>query len=308
RKSLRSSPCSLYFLASAINNFFVLYFSLITRLLSDGFSIDPTSNSMAFCKIRYYFSYIFFALSPYFTVLASIDRYCVSSSNPNIRRFSNRTVAYRAISMTILFTLLIYMHMAIYFQVNTIPFIPITYCYTRPGTYATFYALFYLIFYCLLPPVLMGTFGLLTILSIRQHRQRIVPSTVNISRGKKRDKQLSRMLLIQIITEVLLVMPFAIMQLILVILNYVNDIITFVAALTVLPLFFSYCTSFYIYTLSARLYRTELFRVIDLILKRLFGSNLLRNYFRQDLVSTTRNDGQSLYTVQRQMTIGQNNE
>ncbi|CAF3882218.1 unnamed protein product [Rotaria magnacalcarata] len=64
RRSLRTNPCLFYFLASSINNLFVLCVAVLTRLLSSGWQIDPSNLNIVLCKLRIFFVYSSICLIP----------------------------------------------------------------------------------------------------------------------------------------------------------------------------------------------------------------------------------------------------
>lgn len=55
RASLRSNPCTRYFLAATLSGFLVMYCVILLRLLQWGHNINIFVDSMASCKI---FSYL----------------------------------------------------------------------------------------------------------------------------------------------------------------------------------------------------------------------------------------------------------
>jgi len=95
RPSLIHHSCSLYFLSLAIVNLFYCAVILTINLISDGYSINIHIYSIFSCKLLNYLLNLCPNLSVYFIVLASIDRYCSSSMNVNIRRWSNVRIARR---------------------------------------------------------------------------------------------------------------------------------------------------------------------------------------------------------------------
>ena len=260
RPNLYRSPCTLYLIAASIDNLIVTYTTMLTRLLADGYSIDPTAQSMIFCKVRYYVGYVFFALSPYFFILACFDRYCSSSQSVALRSWSDRRVAKRLIVGAIIVACLVYLHMAIFFEVQTI-YVIYTYCYSRQGFYSTFYSIFYIIAYCMLPPFLMGLFTILTLGNVRRQSRQIMPSTATHGVHRRLDRQLMRMLFSQVLTQLVCVLPFATLNLIAVFMS-ATTVLTFLNQLARIPLFFSYAASFYVFTLSSPVYKRELMKFI----------------------------------------------
>jgi hypothetical protein len=218
RPTLLRSPCTFYLLAASIDNILVIYTSLLTRLLAGGYAIDVTIISNFMCKLRYYPGYIFFALSPYFSILACFDRYCSSSSSVTRRSWSNKKTAKRLIFGAIILACLLYVHMGIFFQVNKTS--TGLSCYTQPGAYNLFYRIFYLVIYCMLPSFCMGLLCVLTLKNIRQQARRIQPTLTQGSESLRRiDRQMIRMLFSQVLTQLCSVLPFATISLVALFIN-----------------------------------------------------------------------------------------
>jgi hypothetical protein len=261
RRTLLRSSCTLYLIAASIDNILVIYTSLLTRLLAGGFADDVTKISNFTCKLRYYAGYVFFAVSPYFFVLACFDRYCSSSTSATRRSWCNKKIAKRLIIAAIILACILYLHMAIFFELKKSG----TYvsCYSRAGAYTLFYGIFYLVIYCLLPSVCMGVLCILTINNIRQQARRITPALATGNDSLRRiDRQMVRMLFLQVLTQLLCVLPFATFSLVALFINTNTTIGDFFEQIFILPLFVSYTTSFYVFTLSSRIYRKELMKII----------------------------------------------
>ena len=263
RPILLRSSCTLYLIAASIDNILVIYTSLLTRLMAGGFAYDVTIISNVICKLRYYVGYIFFAVSPYFMILACFDRYCSSSASTARRSWSNKKVAKRLIIGAIILASVLYLHMGIFFEITTIG--SSKSCYTRPGIYNTFYRLFYLIVYCLLPSIFMIVLCILTLINMRRQARQVRPMLANTNETHRRlDKHLIRILFSQVLTQLICILPFAIISLVALFINTSTTIYNFFEQMFILPLFVSYATSFYIFTLSSRVYRKELYKILRL--------------------------------------------
>ena len=262
RPVLLKSSCTLYLIAASIDNLLVICTSLLTRLLSTGFSIDIASFSDVTCRLRYYFGYVFFALSPYFFILACFDRYCLSSASVSRRSWSNHKIAKRCIIGAIVLACLLYSHMAFFFELQ--PIRDKFSCYSRPGIYNLFYRIFYLLVYCLLPSFAMGVLCIQTLMNLRRQSRSIRSILVNGNRSLHRrlNRQLIRMLFSQVLTQLLCTLPFAILNLLGMLINTDGDLFAFFEQIWILPLFVSYTTSFYVFTMSSRLYRQELIKLL----------------------------------------------
>ena len=173
RRSLRTNPCSFYFLISSINNLFVLYVALLTRLLSSGWKIDPSNTNLALCKLRIFFVYSSLCLIQWCMVLASIDRFFCSCHSINYRHLSNLSFARRLTLAVIVVVALGHIHTLVWWSVDYIG--ADLYCNIFIDQYEIAFQVFFLIFSCLLPPILMMVFGLATIFNIRRiHQQTLV--------------------------------------------------------------------------------------------------------------------------------------
>jgi len=103
----------------------------------------------------------------------------------------------------------------------------------------------------------------LTLKNIRQQVQRINPALANGNHSLRRiDRQMIRMLIGQILTQLACILPFAILNLIGLFINSSTVIYNFFFQILCLPLFVSYATSFYVFTLSSRIYQQELKKIL----------------------------------------------
>ncbi len=254
------SSCILYFIAASIDNILVIYTSLLFRLLSSGYSYNITISDFV-CKLRLYLSYVFLAVSPYFFILACFDRYCSSSVSVRRRSWCNRKIAKRLIIAALILACVLYLHMAIFYKM-IISGTSIS-CSATSGVYTVFYRIFYLVIYCLLPSACMGVLCILTLINIREQARRIRPTLVSGGNNLRRiDRQMMRMLFSQVLTQLLCILPHAIISILALFINTSSTIYNFFNQIFILPLYVSYATSFYVFTLSSRIYRKELMKII----------------------------------------------
>ena len=88
----RQSVCSMYLLSASVMNIFFLTFII-------SFSVyiydhdDPTVHSPTLCKLRTYFPHVWGQMGRYCVVLASIDRFAMTSTNASLRALSRPIVA-----------------------------------------------------------------------------------------------------------------------------------------------------------------------------------------------------------------------
>jgi hypothetical protein len=253
RRSLRRNSCSIYFLASSITNFFGIFFGCLTRILST-FQINPPSSQMGlYCKSKTFLTYIGLASSTWFIVGACADRYASSSSSARIRSFSQVKVAQRVVCLISIFVILIYFQMNFCFDGS----IQAGNCYPSTPLCNSFNDFNLLVTYSLFPPVLMLILGLMTIRNVQKGQQ--IRREVNV-----KDRQLTIMLIIQVICISTLSMPISIQKIYAeMTLHYTKSsertiIENFFATFVVLLALMNTSTSFYLFTLTGKVFRKEL--------------------------------------------------
>ncbi|UJR20484.1 hypothetical protein I4U23_023612 [Adineta vaga] len=267
RPALRTNPCSLYFLAGSLANLLVIYVALLTRYLATSWAYDPSATSMIWCKTRHILVYPSLSLVLWFIVLASIDRYLSSSRNIRFRQLSTVSVAWKIILITTLLTFLSNIHVLVFARAE--PINGISTCTILPNEYLIFFNIFVPIVSCILPIILMGTFGILTILNVRLIRKRIIPQENNRrnERLRSNDRQLVIMLLCQVLITTIIVAPWALINMFsaigVTILKYTfstmnQAIYNFAFNVSRMLYYMNPAVSFYIYTLSGPKFRLEI--------------------------------------------------
>ena len=266
RPKLRSVPCSWYFLASTCTSLIALYMGCLTRVLNT-FNYYPRTDlgTTTYCKLRTYLTYASLSVSVWLIIGACADRWASSATNVRIRSWSNVKKAKRIIIGLI----------TIVYLVNS----TMLYCFS--GTFESdtsdcqaisdacdIYSEIALIFtYSLFPASLMLIFGLLTIRNIHHSRQQIsLPSTAISSTGNTRrtTRQMTVMLLAQVICSLLLSLPISIEKIYVVFNGYQqrsNEQVilrNFLGLIVVLITLTNSSISFYIFTLTGKVFRQEL--------------------------------------------------
>ncbi|CAF1027700.1 unnamed protein product [Adineta ricciae] len=274
RKKLRHNSCTQYFLAGSINNLLVVSFLFIYVLVTNGYEIPLFAHSSIFCKINCYLSYLIYNLSPYLLVLASFDRFCCSSSLVVLRSLADVHKARRYLWAMLVIFIIIFTPLPFFYDISsTDP----PQCVSTNQKFNTIWSIFQLIFYALLPPVLMTIFGLLTLWNIRFQRQHIQPMIRSRQLHRRKDQQLRRrsdnavlrMLIFQICAYILCVTMLCVMVVMINTVSYPTPLMVTFVRIAMLPFYLSHCTSFYIYTLSAKLYRKEFLAVVRKVVQRI---------------------------------------
>ena len=263
RKALRNNSCVQYFLASTIANYFVVFFVLPSRILSDGFAIDPGTYNLGYCKLRFFTYFTGKSLASWFIVLACFDRKMSSSRNARFRSFSRPAVArWMILGMTI--ALCVYFsHVLVTYTIEKKACNPIT------GIYRFFNDSLYVIGYSLTPPILMLIFGSLTIRDMKRLGRVAAQTAKRQSMITKRDRGLMLMLLLEVILTTLTAIPHAVQKLYATSTannpksDYVKAGDSLFSTIVRCISFFNHSCSFYILTLSGRMFREELKKIIN---------------------------------------------
>lgn len=287
---LLKHPCVMYFLASSMFQLVTFNFALLTRMLYFGFNIQTVNTSSVYCKIRYYIFYIAVDIPRFYIVLASIDRYFVSSLRANWRRCSSRKTAWRLIMGNFIFWCIIHIQILIFYEIQNGT------CSFQNGTYSLFFSIYLLIESGIIPPVMILLFGLLTLNNIRQSRRRtnpistsaavVIVQRVKSTRLAKKDLHFSKMLFNQIclMTILNLINPCYLLYRT----TTMNDIKTplrlktetSIDNISYLLIYLEFALTFFVYTLTSSLFRRELNNLICKVLCPRVPSDIINSQTR----------------------------
>lgn len=256
RQALRSSSCTYYFLASIPP---VLAYVVVTPLntiliYTINFRLHGTPVT---CKLVQYTVYGSPLLYESMLVCASVDRFCSSSNSVRLRRFSQVPIA-RKFILGVWILILLYMS----------PFMA-AYCYdyssslsnkclASTSTLAAVYLMTRVVLYYFAIPIILAIFDALTINNIRTQTRRVtVVHQVNYSR--RTEGQLTRMLIIQVIVYFLFFTSAGITYIIVTFVSSMNtSYYNTIRTLTVVWQQGGFFTTFFLYTLTGKVYRQEL--------------------------------------------------
>ena len=263
QRALRKNPCALYFLAASISN--IVYLSTLTSTMLDAW--DETFNLMntvsGVCKFTMLIILMSRTLSLWFIVLATIDRYLVSSPDENRRQMSSLKRSHQSIIIGCVLTLLMWGETFYCFDANLIG-TPLK-CFTTSSACRFYNDISVTLMSILIPSIIMLIFGGLTIANIHRSRERINPSmsitNALPSRSRKTEQNLTRMLLTQILLIVILNLPQAIFTFYLTITfdqpktPVQGTLNGFIFNILLLFPFISCSISFLLYTLAGKIFR-----------------------------------------------------
>lgn len=217
QRSLRSNPCAYLFLFSSISNFIAILFGLVSRFLST-WSMDLTATNQFLCKFRAFVVFSSITCGFWFIVLATVDRWLSSSSQGSLRQKSTLKNAQRGMIVVFILSMIIQGHHIYCFEAN-LTNAPVK-CYTSTPTCRLLSDLTIVFGALLFPLLFMVIFSLLTISNVRQSHSRVqmnnenqscrvMLQTTNSSNGQENQhKRIDRQLLKMLFVQVLLIVPF----------------------------------------------------------------------------------------------------
>jgi hypothetical protein len=192
--TFRQTTCAFYLTFASIVGIGQMMTSLFIRILSDGFSVDPRRMPW-FCKIYFFASNWCYAVWLTSICLATIDQFLSMST---YRRFSHLRFAQHFIIIASICWFIHNILLLIYWDASS------GVCTVVNPNYSIYFSHFTLpVLYACLPIGVMSTFSLLAF-----YRARTLASRqLNIVR-LSRDRQLTAMLLIHVIYNVIVLIPF----------------------------------------------------------------------------------------------------
>ena len=197
-QTFRQSSCAFYLTIKSIGNICYLVLGLFPFIISSGFGINWANMSVIFCKFRIFYVQLGSLISMTCTCLAAIDQFLATCSNPRWHRWSTIKVARITVIATVIIWTLYAMPSFILFIHIQSPITQRMSCSTTNMAYINFYTYVHVpVIISSLPAAIMTLFGLLAYRNVRNIAHRTVPLV-----RRELDKQLTSMVLIQVIYDV----------------------------------------------------------------------------------------------------------
>ncbi|CAF0974960.1 unnamed protein product [Rotaria sordida] len=223
QRSFRSNACVFLFMISSIANLISILSGLTPRILS-SWQLDLTATNDILCKLRAFIMFTSRTIALSLIMLATIERWLLSSKNAQYRQLSSLKNAQKSSLIIIIISILLYIQMLYCYKANLIN-TPLK-CYGKTVACRLLTDITYACFTILFPLISMTIFGIMTISNIRKIRtckqprrilqeqnldqKVLILQRLTKKRWKKLDRYLQRMLLLQVISLILLTFPQAI--------------------------------------------------------------------------------------------------
>ena len=263
RRTLRSTPCCIYFLVASLMDFIVILLFILPRtLLAWKAEYDLAQTNSIICKSTLFLVFSARAASVWLIAFATVDRYLVSSTNNNRRQMSNLKNTYICITLICICTTIAWSELLYCYDANVVG--TPQQCYPKSDICRIYNNFNQVLTIVLFPTILMCIFGIATIRNIHSNR-RIIPINQNIennhARNRRRENSLTKMLISQVVIYILCGLPFATMAFyISFTYHYQKSIIqsaieSFIFNILLFSAYAPNCISFFLFTLTGSIFR-----------------------------------------------------
>ncbi|UJR18279.1 hypothetical protein I4U23_005182 [Adineta vaga] len=265
RPSMRKNSCALYFHTSTWANLVCLTWGLFISMFSFFTNNNPLVYSSSLCKIRYYILTAAQLISRGCVVLACLDRLLLCSRNVQYRLFCQIKIAFKIICIIILSCLCLSIY--VLFVYDSFP--QTHQCTTNSSIGKIIDTTVLFVFNFGIPALFMSIFTGMMIWKLKQNARRFRQERIHV---RKRDIQLSTMLIGQVVLYIVTALPFVSNFIYLTITQYdppssrtpyrnAAESLS-ITATGAFGTFIFNAMTFYVYTLTAPSFRRELFLLI----------------------------------------------
>jgi hypothetical protein len=218
-KTFRENTCVFYLIIMSLVNIGQLLTSLFPQIMIDGFNIDWNRTSSWYCKFRVYILQLCTLMSYTCICLATIDQYFATCFNPRWQQLSNIKLA-RILSLIFFIIWLLHgIPFLIYLNIIALPTTNQLACSLTNTILLKYFNYGFVITLAgFLPMSTMVLFGILAYRNVTQLAYRTVPLI-----RRELDKQLSIMVLVEVIFNFFSTIPYIIIYILLLIPKITND-------------------------------------------------------------------------------------
>jgi len=202
-QTFRQSSCAFYLTIMSMVNIVQLITGLLSRIMISGFNIDWTQISLFYCKFRTFLYEIAALISLACICLATIDQYFATCTRPRWQQWSNIKLAQRLLILTI-FLIIIEQIPTLIYYVQIESSTPGEFICTITNVNFIQFNIYcnYLILGNIIPYLILFSFGLMAYRNVQQLAHRAVPLV-----RRELDKQLTVMVLVQLISAFFTLLP-----------------------------------------------------------------------------------------------------
>ncbi|CAF1645191.1 unnamed protein product [Adineta ricciae] len=218
-KTFRENSCTFYLTLMSFVNIGHLITGQLTRVMMTGFNTDWTLTSLFYCKFRQFSLELFTLISLTCLCFATMDQFFATCSHIRWQQWNNIKLAYRLCVLSRIFWIIYCIPYLIFYNFEISSTTDgITCQFSNENFYRYHNYINNLILRGILPLTISIIFGILAYRNVRQISYRTVPLV-----RRELDKQLTNMVLIQIIFSFFFLLPYLIASFISVVGNAFDD-------------------------------------------------------------------------------------
>ncbi|CAF1036333.1 unnamed protein product [Rotaria sp. Silwood1] len=264
-QTFRESSCAFFLTIMSFVNIGQLITGLLSRVMISGFGVDWTETSIFYCKFR--ISCLqFCALTSYTCMcLATIDQLLATSLQPRWQQCLNLKKAYRLCAMFFFIWLLHSIPSLIWYNLSLSVRTGKIGCVITNSIFQQYFTYVYLLILAgILPIIINITFGSIAYCNVRQIPYRTIPLV-----RRELDKQLTTMVLVQVVFKVFVIVPYITVLCVINTANLLSSSInitqlTFANFVTGIMYYLYFATPFYIYISVSKRFRQQFIHVISI--------------------------------------------
>ncbi|CAF0905014.1 unnamed protein product [Rotaria sordida] len=254
-QTFRESSCAFFLTIMSFVNIGQLITGLLSRIMISGFNIDWTETSLFYCKFRISCLQVCALTSYTCMCLAVIDQLLATSLQPHWQQYLNTKKAYRLCAIVFVIWLLHSVPSLIWYNLSFSVRTGKVGCVITNPIFQQYYTYVYLLILAgVLPIIIDIIFGSIAYSNVRQIPYRTIPLI-----RRELDKQLTTMVLVQVVFKVFIIIPYISVLFILNTANLSNN------SINVTQLNFVSFSPFYIYICVSKRFRQQFIHVISII-------------------------------------------
>jgi hypothetical protein len=202
-KTFRQSSCAFYLTIMSVVNIGQLITGLLSRIMISGFNIDWTQTSLFYCKIRTYIFQTTSLVSLACICLATIDQYFATCTRPRWQQWSNIKTACRILTIIIFLLIIEQTPCLIYYDHMPSSTLGSMIC-TIENSFVIQFNVYinYLLLGSIIPYIITFSFGIMAYRNVQQLAHRTIPLV-----RRELDKQLTVIVLVQVIYNFFSLLP-----------------------------------------------------------------------------------------------------
>jgi hypothetical protein len=205
-KTFRQNSCAFYLTVMSFVNIGQLLTGQLSRVMITGFNIDWTQTSLFYCKFRFFAIQVCSYISFTCMCFATIDQFLATCVHVYWQQWSNIKLAQRLIVVSIPFWIIYGIPYLIFYDQTGSPMNGSVSCADTNMNFRQYHVYMNTIILDGGLPILIAVlFGTLAFRNVRQIAYRIVPLV-----RRELDKQLTNMVLIQVVFSFFFVSPYII--------------------------------------------------------------------------------------------------